>query len=148
MGWKWGKQNNVALYANPERKRASRINGQSLRDHDRVKRPAAKKAKKKSSTTWCRVYALREAEGKPIRYIGQTRLGLHERLRWHFKGIKERQENGLALSKAQKWIARLPTPPVIELIDGKEIWDISEAVWIDRLRTRGEPLLNVKSVVA
>jgi hypothetical protein len=146
MGWKWGKQNNVALYANPEKKRKPRALG--LKNPDRVRRAAKKKAKKRPTKTWCRVYVLREAEGKPIRYVGQTRLELQDRLRWHFKGIQEHRVNGWGLSKAQKWIASLPAPPVIELIDAKGIWDISEAVWIDRLRTRGEPLLNVLSVVA
>jgi hypothetical protein len=96
----------------------------------------------------CKVYVLREAPGMPIRYVGQTRQTLAKRLNGHMKELRKRQECGLWLSKAQKWIATLPTPPIIELIDAKGIWDISEAVWIDRLRTRGEPLLNVLSVVA
>jgi hypothetical protein len=35
----------------------------------------------------------------------------------------------------------------IDIIDNHAKWDISEAVWIDRLRAQGMKLLNVASVV-
>jgi hypothetical protein len=55
------------------------------------------------------------------------------------------------MSPYQIWLAdqlEKNRPPTIEMIDEKGIWDISEAVWIDRLRHQGHQLLNVASVVA
>lgn len=73
-----------------------------------------------------------------------------ERLRWHFKAIHKRKIAGQRLSPAQQWLYEIEAigiVPHIEVIDKRGIWDISEAVWIDRLRARGEPLLNVNSVI-
>jgi hypothetical protein len=114
--------------------------GRLLKQHRSLRR--------KKPKTWCIVYILREAPGMPARYVGQTRLDPAERLRWHLKDVRKRQEGSLRLSPVKAWIADLSAPPIVEVLDANGIWDVSEAVWIDRLRTRGEPLLNVQSVVA
>lgn len=103
--------------------------------------------RRKQSKTWCRVYVIREIEGGPVRYVGQTRQSAEMRLWWHFKDLRKCQARGLPLSKFKLWLESLPSPPVIEVVDEKGVWDISEAVWVDRMRQRGEPLFNVASVV-
>jgi hypothetical protein len=70
-----------------------------------------------------------------------------ERLRWHFKTLRKDINQGRRLSRVQQWLSSLDSPPIIEVIDPKGIWDISEVVWIDRLRNAGHPLLNVQSLV-
>jgi hypothetical protein len=100
---------------------------------------------------WCYVYALREIADGPPRYVGQTRCHPNERLRWHFKDIETRKQIGRKLSPVQRWIVDLVAlggSPVIDVLDADGKWDISEAVWIDRLRRDGAELLNVSSLVA
>jgi len=106
-----------------------------------------RRERRKHPKNWCLVYVLREASGLPARYVGQTRLHPSERLRWHLKGLRDRQAAGQKLTRLMEWMASLPVAPIIEVIDENGIWDISEAVWIDRLRAAGEPLFNVLSVV-
>lgn len=107
--------------------------------------------RRKQRKTWCQVYSIREAAGSAVRYVGQTRMLPLERLRWHFKTIHKRKLLGQRLSPAQQWLYDLESmgiEPHIEIIDMEGIWDISEAVWIDRFLARGEPLLNIASIVA
>ncbi len=107
--------------------------------------------RRKQCRTWCQVYVLREFPGSPIRYVGQTRMLPSERMRWHFKGIHRKKSAGQRLSPVQQWIYdndAMGIPVEIEVIDKQGIWDISEAVWIDRLRRDGHPLLNVAGIVA
>lgn len=103
--------------------------------------------RRKKSKKWCRVYVLREVAGGPARYVGQTRQSAEMRLWWHLKDVRRCKERGWGLTAVKKWIDKLPSPPVIEVIEENGIWDISEAVWIDRFRHQGEPLLNKASVV-
>jgi len=103
--------------------------------------------RRKQSKDWCRIYVLREIEGGPIRYVGQTQQSAQMRLWWHLKDLRKCKERGWHLSPVKKWLDSLPCPPIIEVIEEKGIWDLSEAVWIDRLRHRGEPLLNKAGVV-
>lgn len=115
-----------------------------------VKREA-RRIRRAHSKAWCLVYVLREAPGKPPRYVGQTRTLPENRLWWHFKGARQAREQGKRLTAAQRWIDGLVTagtPPIIEVIDKNGIWDISEAVWIDRLRQAGADLLNHSALVA
>jgi hypothetical protein len=54
------------------------------------------------------------------------------------------------LSPVETWVANIignGGMPIIEVIDKQGMWDISEAVWIDRLRMQGCKLLNVSSLV-
>lgn len=110
-------------------------------------RRADRRFRRQKSKNWCRVYVLREIVGGPIRYVGQTRQSPEMRLWWHLKDVRRCKERGWGLTAVKKWIDQLPTSPVIEVIVENGIWDISEAVWIDRLSHRGEPLLNKASVV-
>jgi len=92
---------------------------------------------------------LKDVNGN-IRYVGQTMLPIKERLSWHFKGLRQKIRRGLRLSPAERWLdAELEKnhPPTIHMLDERGQWDISEAVWIDRLRHQGHKLLNVQSVV-
>lgn len=104
-----------------------------------------RKLRRNSPKSWCLVYALKH-EGK-IHYVGQTRSLPTVRLASHFKEIQKRQMQGRHLSPVMRWIEGLGHEPVIEVLDRNGIWDISEAVWIDRCRRRGEPLKNVLSVI-
>jgi len=110
----------------------------SRRKKLRRHRAARRRAPKNS----CIVYVLKEtAESAPV-YVGQTRLLIEERLRWHIKDMQRGKKAPVAA-----WLRNLPAPPVIEALDLNGIWDLSEAVWIDRLRAQGYRLLNVNSVV-
>lgn len=101
--------------------------------------------KRRKPKAWCLVYCLKH-DGK-IFYVGQTRQLPEQRLRWHFKEIWKRKAIGKNLSPAQRWLDSLGFKPEISVLDREGIWDISEAVWIDRCRRDGHPLLNVISVV-
>lgn len=106
-------------------------------------------ARRKWGRQQCIVYLLKDSDGIP-RYVGQTRSLLSERLRNHLKVIATAIASGRRLSPAQQWINAMweaGTLPTIEPLDEAGQWDITEAVWIDRLRQRGAPLLNVASVV-
>jgi hypothetical protein len=103
--------------------------------------------RRRQSKTWCRVYVIREAEGAPARYVGQTRQSAEMRLWWHFKDIKRREARGWPITRLQKWLLSLANPPLIEVLDENGVWDITEAVWIDRLRRANHPLFNRASVV-
>lgn len=111
----------------------------ALKQHRRARR-------KEWSKTRCFVYGL--FDGEECFYVGQTRLLLDERLRWHLKDVQKRLETGRTLSPAQRKIASMGSSPRIEMVDEFGVWDISEAVWIDRYLTKGHPLLNVLSRVA
>lgn len=108
----------------------------------------SRRLKRTHSKTWCFVYVLREASGQPVRYVGQTRQTPEMRLWWHLKDLRRCKNQGLRLTPIKCWLDGLGVPPVIEVIDHEGIWNISEAVWIDRYRRQGEPLLNIASVVA
>ena len=110
-------------------------------------RRADRQFRRKQAKNWCRIYILREFAGGPIRYVGQTRQSAEMRLWWHLKDLRQCKERGARLTKTKAWLDSLTSPPIIEVVDENGIWDISEAVWIDRLLRQDEPLLNVASVV-
>jgi hypothetical protein len=103
-------------------------------------------ARKKWSKTRCFVYGL--YDGEECFYIGQTRMLLSERLRWHLKDVGKRKALGQRLSPVQARMANMAEPPRIQMVDESGIWDVSEAVWIDRFTTQGHKLLNVLARVA
>ncbi len=107
----------------------------------------AKAWRKKAAPSHCTIYSLRDPMTGALIYVGQTRSSIQERLRNHLKEVQ--RGLGKSLSPVHTRIAQcLPRLPVIETVDANGIWDVSEAVWIDRLRRDGHPLLNVLSVVA
>lgn len=111
---------------------------------------AWRRVRRSKAKSWCLVYALREAEGMPIKYVGQTRILPANRLRFHIKAATERVQKRERLSPVQGWVHSLllaGKEPVIEVLDGNGVWDVSEAAWIERLIAGGERLLNVSSVL-
>jgi hypothetical protein len=100
---------------------------------------------------WCYVYAIHHGdENGPIIYVGQTRLIIEDRLSFHYKDIKKASHQNKKLSPFHKWLNKAINENYkvsISCLDENGIWDISEAVWIDRLIASGHPLLNVASVV-
>ena len=91
--------------------------------------------------TSCIVYVLRCPVTRDIRYVGQTRLSAEVRLKWHIKNSKKRS------APVSRWIKSLEYAPIIEIVDSKAVWDITEAVVIDRLIKNNHKLLNVCSVI-
>jgi hypothetical protein len=108
---------------------------------------AHRKTRRQKPKNWCFVYGIKEREGAPYRYIGQTRLLPSERLRWHYKEITRYKQIGRRLTRFKKWLISLREPPIIEVIDENGVWDTSEAVWIERYLVAGHPLFNLQSVV-
>lgn len=105
---------------------------QYQRRRKRAQRRAAGQLKPK---TWCRVYAIRSQEGRTV-YIGQTRLDIEGRLRWHRKTKDSRICQWM---KAEKAAGRSFNVVVLE---ENGTWDVSEIIWIERARAASEPLLN------
>jgi GIY-YIG catalytic domain-containing protein len=96
------------------------------------------------SRSWCYVYALREEGSDEFRYVGQTQVNPRRRMRWHWKNL------GHGTSPLQRWLMQCKQEQrrvVMDLIDLDGQWNISEAVWIDRLTRGGHNLLNVLSRV-
>jgi hypothetical protein len=102
------------------------------------------------SKSWCFVYGLKSAPDGQFYYVGQTRCAPEMRLRWHLKMLAKNVAIGKRLTPAQAWIRdvlAVGLHPIIEVIDREGVWDVSEAVWIDRLAQAGHPLKNVLSRV-
>jgi hypothetical protein len=111
---------------------------------------AHRKLRKTKPKSWCLVYVLREFEGGPIYVVGQTRNSLEIRLSYYLTDIRRRNRLGKRLRPILRWfngVLEKGKTPFIEAIDVNGIWDVSEIVWIDRLRSQGHPILNVQSVV-
>lgn len=102
----------------------------------KLKRKSRKFRKKHGyDKSLCYVYGLRNSFGQ-IGYIGQTRLDLEKRLRWHFKASVDGK------TRLHKWI-RGSMGVEIFMIDSNATWDVSEILWIDRYRREGHDLMNV-----
>ena len=85
--------------------------------------------------TWCRVYAIRDHVGRTV-YIGQTRLKIEGRMRWHRKNKDTRICQWM---RAENEAGR---PFSVVVLDENATWDVSEIILIERARAAGEPLLN------
>ena len=83
----------------------------------------------------CYVYGLVDAYGK-IGYVGQTRLDLESRLKWHFRDAAHGK------TRLHKWLNRSHGVEIF-MIDANATWDVSEILWIDRYRREGHELQNV-----
>lgn len=106
--------------------------------------------KRSQPRNWCYIYALREASSEQYRYVGQTQVHPLKRLHLHFKHVEAALRTSSNLAPVCRWLAdcrKARNTVAIELLDLEGIWNISEGVWIDRLRFLGHPLLNVQSVV-
>jgi|688.fasta_scaffold741823_2 hypothetical protein len=85
--------------------------------------------------SWCRVYGLFDADGVCY-YVGQTRLELKDRMRWHRKS--KTRPVSLWLQAEHEAGRRV----FIELIEEPATWDVTEIIWIERMRQLEQPLLN------
>ena len=98
----------------------------------------------------CKVYTLIDPRLGQVFYVGQTRCNPNKRLRFHYKALNQKLVRRESLSPVLgriKLLRDMGLKPEIAVIDHEGIWDISEAVWIDRLRSQGARLLNVMSIV-
>jgi hypothetical protein len=110
-----------------------------------LSRKAWRRKKRKLDKKFCLVYALQDSQGN-IRYIGQTRLLLRDRLKWFYKAIGRKKRANQRMSPVEKWIDHLlmyEIYPQMILLDGNATWDVSEILWIERYRVKGAQLLNV-----
>lgn len=82
----------------------------------------------------CLVYGMAADDGR-IRYVGQTRMTLNRRLAYHFKNSTESN------SLVNRWLRGAKGVDII-LLDDNATWDVSEILWIERLRLQGADLLN------
>jgi hypothetical protein len=98
----------------------------------------------------CVIYALYDENnrGNGFRYVGQTKLRKPEnRVRSHFRDIKRKQAKGEGLTRSQEWMREVGQSSIgFAVLEFNGQMDISEAVWIDRLRRSGSKLLNIASV--
>lgn len=82
----------------------------------------------------CIVYALSDELGD-IRYVGQTRCQPERRFKFHMRDARLSPERPLS-----RWL--LEEPRQITVLDDNATWDVSEIIWIDRLRSAGLDLFN------
>jgi hypothetical protein len=81
----------------------------------------------------CSVYGLVDETG--VRYIGQTKIELARRFKFHMKDAVAKPDRNLSA-----WL--LEAPRKIILLDGNATWDVSEIIAIDRARQSGARLFN------
>lgn len=96
--------------------------------------------------TRCTVYILRDPDTTEIRYVGQTRLTMMGRMKWHKRKMKEALFGRVGFTPLYRWMEkldRLGKEPIAEEITHNGAWDKTEMAMIERLRLRGDPLLNV-----
>lgn len=98
------------------------------------RRMSRKKRKGTYDRKTCLIYGLAADDGR-IRYVGQTRMTLKRRLAYHFKNCHKSN------SAVNRWL-RGAKGVEIALLDDNGTWDVSEILWIDRLRSQGVDLLN------
>jgi hypothetical protein len=96
--------------------------------------------RKRLTKTGCTVYGLRAKSDGVTMYVGQTRCILAKRLRFHVRKISTGTTR-----LYQWWRWRLQDGDAVEIftIDDNATWDVSEVIWIERLRAAGNPLTNM-----
>lgn len=96
--------------------------------------------RKALTKTGCTVYGLRAKSDGVTMYVGQTRCLLEKRLRFHVRKLSGGKTN---LYKWWRW--RIQEGDAVEIfaLDEQAIWDVSEIIWIERLRAHGNPLTNM-----
>ncbi|MEF2073525.1 GIY-YIG nuclease family protein [Consotaella aegiceratis] len=101
---------------------------------------------KKRCTVYCLVDVL---DGSQV-YVGQTRTSLETRLWNHLKAAIKAQNRRQRLTPLQRYLLDCSTTgdlPLMTVLQENAQWDIAEAVWIDRLTSRGAKLFNIASRV-
>ena len=100
--------------------------GIDIQESKRQKAKKHRSKRRRRPKSWCLVYALREAPGGPVFYVGQTRSQLSVRLKYHLKALDSDLKTGRKLSQFRYWLFRLRESgksPLIDLItdDGATI---------------------------
>lgn len=98
-----------------------------------------------NSPTHKNIYLLRDPDTLKVKYIGNTRYSLKERLKAH---ISETTSKTITNACKNVWIIRLlkaGKKPIIELIEEVEIHRASETErkWIKHYETNGDYLYNI-----
>lgn len=97
-----------------------------------------------------KIYVLFDPSTMERKYVGQTRCNPKTRLRFHYRNLNKKIKLNQNLSPVQRWLRNMRNEgrkAIIQIIDANAKWDISEAVWIERLNKDGARLLNVSSIV-
>jgi hypothetical protein len=105
---------------------------------------------RKANGKRCTVYCMVDLLGGDQVYVGQTRTSLETRLLHHIQFAIKAEDRGIKLSPVQRFILERNTTgdlPLMTVLQRNAVWDIAEAVWIDRLTRDGAKLLNVASRV-
>ncbi len=100
---------------------------------------------RKQPRSFCVVYGLCGPDGR-VRYIGQTRQRLEDRLQYFYKQIANKRIAKERLTPVEKWVDSLSFHGIdaqIMPIDTNATWDVSEIIYIERYRAAGFDLLNV-----
>jgi len=85
------------------------------------------------------VYGLHAADSV-VMYVGQTRCTLAFRLQWHLKNAATKNARVFVWMRERM---ALGEEIGIIMIEPNGVWDISEVIWIDRLRQKGVALTNM-----
>jgi hypothetical protein len=98
-------------------------------------RKRVRNLKKVYGRSFCFVYALVDVHGT-IRYVGQTRSPLFVRFGFHMK-----EAHKYPHKKLSSWLLEYDRD--IVMLDDNGTWNVSEILWIDKLRREGADLLNI-----
>ncbi len=86
-----------------------------------------------------KVYGLHGADGQ-VMYVGQTRCKLSVRLKWHMKHLNKRNTD---VYRWMRWRIAAGEAIEIRMLEPHAVWDVSEVIWIERLKAKGIPLTNM-----
>lgn len=87
------------------------------------------------------IYALCDPETKRVRYVGQTRGRVRQRVQGHVTGSHRLRHR----HRVAHWLAALPTEPAWRVLEHEvpaANLDECEAKWVRVMRNAGEDLLN------
>lgn len=96
--------------------------------------------KKKKDKSRCTVYGIWDGRDM-LRYVGQTRLELEARFASHKKHAFSQSPGYFG-----DWLAgelKAKRNVTIRALDDNATWNVSEVLWIERMKQEGHPLLNV-----
>src|SRR5258708_6510033 len=82
------------------------------------------------------IYCLEDPNTGEVRYVGQTRGSLQNRLTGHLKAARNPTQH------VHRWIAKIGGKAVIRLLEKTDELDAAERRWIAKLRKRGARLCN------
>ena len=94
----------------------------------------------------CTVYGLFDPDTDELRYIGQTRLSLNRRLKYHRLDAERQAKFRDRMTPVCGWIYDLSIEgkkPKIHPLSENATWDISEILLIADAKSKGVKLLNI-----